>query len=106
MGWCMTVTFIRTAAVCRRRLAVVGMLGLSLLSIRCARSAVSLPPIDRASLRKCSDIVPSNEPVKYLATASSSGAYVLLGDAIAKVARGNPDTRLEVCTSVGSGENL
>lgn len=102
----MTVTFLRIAALCRRRIAVAGMLGLSLLSIQCARRAVSLPPIDRASFKKCSDIVPSNEPVRYLATASSSGAYVLLGDAIAKVARDNPDTRLEVCTSDGSGENL
>jgi TRAP-type uncharacterized transport system substrate-binding protein len=102
----MTVTFISIAALCRRRVAVVGLLGLSLLSIQCARNAVSLPPIDRASFKKCSDIVPSNEPVKYLATASSGGAYVLLGDAIAKVSRDNPDTRLEVCTSDGSGENL
>jgi TRAP transporter TAXI family solute receptor len=89
-----------------RRIALAGTLGLSLLSIQCARNTVSLPPIDRASFKKCSDIVPSNKPVKYLATASSSGAYVLLGDAIAKVASDNPDTRLEVCTSDGSGENL
>ena len=92
----------------RRRIATAGMLGLSLLSIQCARRTPLTPLTqkDRESFQKCSAINSANEQVKYLATASPTGAYVLLGDAIAKIAKDNPETQLEVCTSDGSAENL
>ncbi len=82
------------------------MLAWSLLSIHCARKPAPLPPIDRLSFMPCSEISRQDDQVKYLATASPGGAYVLLGDAIAKIAGRNPRTQLEVCTSDGSGENL
>jgi TRAP-type uncharacterized transport system substrate-binding protein len=44
--------------------------------------------------------------VKYLATGLKGGGYVLLGDAIAKIARDNPRTHIEVCLSGGSSDNL
>src|SRR5262245_18361559 len=91
-----------------RPIVMGGMLGLSLLSIQCARRTPLTPltPDERKSLPKCSDIDSPNDQVKYLATASPTVAYVLLSDAIAKIAKDNPSTQLVVCTSDGSGENL
>jgi len=91
-----------------RPIVTAGMLGLSLLSIQCARRTPLTPltQVERESFQKCSAIDSPNEQIKYLATASPTGAYVLLGDAIAKIANDNPETQLVVCTSDGSGENL
>ena len=82
------------------------MLTGSLLSIQCARKPAPLAPIERDSFPRCSEISRQDDEVKYLATALKGGAYVLLGDAIEKIARDNPRTQLKVCLSEGSSENL
>ena len=82
------------------------MLAGSLLLIQCARTPASLAPIDRESFPLCSAIGPHDDEVRYLATGLKGGGYALLGDAIAKIAGDTPATRLEVCLSGGSSENL
>ena len=88
-----------------KRAAVAGMLGLSLLSIQCSRRS-PIPRLDRESIGPCSKVTLENPGVRYLATASATGAYAQLGNAIAEIARNNPETTLEICTSDGSRENL
>jgi TRAP-type uncharacterized transport system substrate-binding protein len=102
----MTVIYSAVLRLFRRLLAGAGMLALSLLSIHCGDGGPALETINRKSFAPCSEIPHAAGPVKYLATASTGGAYALLGDAIAKVAKGSPDTELKVCTTVGSSENL
>jgi len=91
---------------CGGRAAVAAVLAASLLSIQCARKPAPLAPIDRTSFPLCSQIEPHDDGVKYLATGLKGGTYVLLGDAIAKIARDNPRARVEVCLTGGSSENL
>ncbi len=87
-------------------MAVAAVLAASLLSIQCARKPAPLAPIDRTSFPACSGIGPHDDQVKYLATGLKGGTYVLLGDAIAKIASDNPTTELKVCLTGGSSENL
>src|SRR4051812_3418083 len=72
---------------------LAGALAMSLAAIHCGGGGAPLETIDRGSFRPCSEIVHSGSAAKYLATASTGGAYALLGDAIAKVAKGSPDTQ-------------
>jgi len=105
-GDAMTVIHRAVRTRCGGRAAVAAVLAASLLSIQCARKPAPLAPIDRTSFPLCSQIGPHDDEVKYLATGLKGGTYVLLGDAIAKIARDNPRTRVEVCLTGGSSENL
>jgi len=102
----MTVIYSAVPRLFRRLPAAASVLAMSLLSIHCGDGGPALETVNRNSFKPCSEIPRSAGPVKYLATASTGGAYALLGDAIAKVAKGSPDTDLKVCTTVGSSENL
>jgi uncharacterized protein len=102
----MTVIYSAVPRLFRRLVAGASVLVISLLSIHCGDGGPALETINRESFRPCSEIPNSASPAKYLATASTGGAYALLGDAIAKVAKGSPDAELKVCTTVGSSENL
>jgi len=105
-GDAMTVIHRAVRTRCGGRAAVAAVLAASLLSIQCARKPAPLAPIDRTSFPLCSQIEPHDDGVKYLATGLKGGTYVLLGDAIAKIARDNPRARVEVCLTGGSSENL
>jgi len=105
-GDAMTVIHRAVRTRCGGRAAAAAVLAASLLSIQCARKPAPLAPIDRTSFPLCSRIGPHDDEVKYLATGLKGGTYVLLGDAIAKIARDNPRTRVEVCLTGGSSENL
>jgi hypothetical protein len=102
----MTVIYSAVPRLLGRQIAVAGVLAVSLLSIQCGGGEVAIEKINRKSLKPCSTIAHPGTSARYLATASTGGAYALLGDGIAKVARESPDTALTVCTTEGSSENL
>jgi TRAP-type uncharacterized transport system substrate-binding protein len=90
---------------CKTLFVEVALLGVCLVSMACTYNGPPLPPIDRDSFMPCKE-VPTDEHVQYLATATASGTYVLLGDAIEKITRGNREIQLRVCTTDGSNDNL
>jgi TRAP transporter TAXI family solute receptor len=102
----MTVIYSAVSRLFGGHVAAAGLLAVSLLSIQCGGGGAELEKINRKSLKPCSAIAHPGTSTRYLATASTGGAYALLGDAIAKVAKDSPDTELTVCTTEGSSENL
>jgi TRAP-type uncharacterized transport system substrate-binding protein len=105
---------------CRQGAGVVTLFGLSLMAVKCG-SVAPQEVIDRSSFMPCpgvpaernqdesdpsaaAPVSTADDQRRYLATGTSTGTYVLLGEAIARNAK--PAVPLTVCTTNGSSDNL